>query len=395
MINLHSPFKPWESNYGKHFIFGFVGDAALAATQFIANRESWEYAKDIPKEQAKANIKVLQLERDAQNAFINGGTYTLEDGGQSKNIPGIRPLLQDAISDYMDFMDKLIDGDLADNFNEAFPDVPEAAEYVPVDVCCIQGSAVECNISHTARTDTWVRNVNRLHEQNDLIHLLSLCPDFLVNLDILNKSVQDLMRGILPVGDVVEVLTDNAEQAALSGRIGSTRKTTARDLGISKLRLQAAGRREMREHGAWLNTSVSPQQRQLSIKDMMLSPQDRVNWALAQAQLIQNSLQNKNNRLAQKEPYKMARIQLRMQKQITRLQQRATRALISNTSIPNYALTMPGPGPDPGMKTAGLANLVGSIGSKIEPALKSWFFGGTPTSQDGGYTGTDDTSSKG
>lgn len=370
--------------------------AVEAVLQWQANRESWAYAKDIPNIQAKANIKVLERERDAQDAFINGGRYKLEDDSLSKHITGIRPLLQNALAEYLKFMNSMIksEGELYDNFNEAFPDVPEAAEYVPVDVCCVHGSAIECNISHTARADDWVRNVNRLHEQNDLIHLLSMCPDFLVNLDILNKSVQELMRGILPVGDVVEVLNDNAEQAALYGRIGSTRKTTARDLGISKLRLQAAGRREMREHGTWLNSSVSPQQRQLSIKDMMLSPQDRINWALAQAQLIQNSLQNKNNMLAQKEPYKLARIQLRMQKNIVELQQRSTRALISNTSIPNYALTMPSAvGPDPGMKTAGLANLVGSIGSKIEPALRNWFYGGTGSAQDGGYAGTIDNSS--
>lgn len=381
MLNLHSPFKPWESEYGKHRIGigSLIGDAAVAALQYLANRESWEYAQDIPKKQAEANKEVLQKQKEDYDEI------SLK----------MRSILQDAISDYMDYTDSLISGPLADNFNSAFPDVPEAAEYVPVDVCCVQGSAIECNISHTARADAWVRDVNRLHEQNDLIHLLSMCPDFLVNLDILNKSVQELMRGILPVGDVVEVLTDNAEQAALYGRIGSTRKTTARDLGISKLRAQAAGRREMREHGTWLNSSVSPQQRQLSIKDMMLSPQDRVNWALAQAQLIQNSLQNKNNMLAQKEPYKMARIQLRLQQQITRLQYRASKALLVNTHVPNYALTMAGPGPDPGMKTAGLANLVGSIGSKIEPALRNWFYGGWGGTQDGGYSGTVDTSSKG
>jgi len=242
------PFQPWESEYGRHRL-DFVGDAAVGVLQYLANRESWEYAQEIPKKQAAANIEVIQKQKEDYDEI------SLK----------MRSIIQDAISDYMDYTDSLISGPLADNFDNAFPDVPEAAEYVPVDVCCVQGSAIECNISHTARADEWVRNVNRLHEQNDLLHLLSMCPDFLVNLDILNKSVQELMRGILPVGDVVEILTDNAEQASLYGRIGSTRKTTARDLGISKLRAQAAGRREMREHGTWLNSSVSPQQRQLSI----------------------------------------------------------------------------------------------------------------------------------
>jgi len=293
------PFQPWESEHGKrHNFLGFVGDAAAAYLQYRANQESWEYAKDIPKLQAEANKIVIKKQKEDYDEITDD----------------MRSRLQNAINEYASQIDQII---FSDSFENAFPDVPDPAEYVPVDVCCVQGSTIECNISHTTRADEWVRQVNRLHEQNDLLHLLSMCPDFLVNLDIMNKSIQNLMRGILPVGDVVEVLNDNAEQASLSGRIGSTRKTTARDLGISKLRAQAAGRREMREHGSWLNSAVSPQQRQLNIKDMMLAPQDRVNYALAQAQLIQNSLQNKNNALAQKEPYKMARIQMRLQKQIT------------------------------------------------------------------------------
>jgi hypothetical protein len=245
----------------------------------------------------------------------------------------------------------------------------------------VQGSTIECNISHTQRADDYVRYVNRLHEQNDLTHALAGDPRFLTTLDIQSKSISDLSRGILPIGDVVEILTDNAEQASLVGRIGNTRKTTARDLGISKLRAQAMGRKEFREAATWFNSSVSPIQRQLSIQTMMLAPQERVQLALHQSQLIQQSLQNKNNALAQKSPHLMAELQTKLQQIITRLQAKSSEALLVNTHLPNPALTVPAPTMD------NISGIVGSIGSAIQSAQTSHFFGGPPKDQEG-YTST-------
>lgn len=374
MISLHSPFRPWEKDHGRVFL-DFLGTAGEAYLQYRANKESWEYAKDIPDKQAEANKKVIEK----------------TDNIAKRNSKKQREIIQNAINDYLYAI-----SEIADKLDDAYPTVPKAAEYVPVDVCCEQGNTIECNISHTDRADAYVRYVNRLHEQNDLVHLLSMCPDFLVNLDTMNNSIQEMLRGTLPVGDVVEVLTDNAEMASLYGRIGSTKKTTARDLGISKLRIQAAGREEMRRQVEWMNSSVSSRERQLSIREMMLSPANRVDWALVQAQLIQNSLQNKNNMLAQKNPAKLARVQLRLQRQITKLQAKSSKALLINTYIPNFALTTPSPvGPDPGQKTLGLSNFVGAmgkIGDKIDPALRNWFYGGWGASQDGAQPGYDQSS---
>jgi hypothetical protein len=319
----------------------------------------------MPKKQAEANKEVLRLQKEHYDAI------SAEQ----------RALLDQAISNYIAAVDAITNGY---EFEEAFPDVPEVAEYVPVDVCCEQRAAIECYISHTDRADTYISYVNRLHERNDFIHALAACPDFLVNLDIANKAIQDLMRGILSVGDVVEVLTDAAEQAALLGRIGSTKKTSARDLGISKLRAMAAGRREFREHTAWLNSSVTPLARQQNITEMMVRPQERISWALMQAQLIQNSLQNKNNALAQKAPHLMAELQLKLQKQIAVLQQQSSKALLVNTHVPNYAAVV-----FPKIDNA-TPQLLGNIGALVQNAASSWFLG-PPDKQDG-YRGTNEPS---
>jgi len=345
---------------------GDVGAAVSAAIYAASNIVSWIEAKKMPKLQAAANKEVLELQKAHYDAI------SAEQ----------RAILNAAVADYIASIDSLLAGTDIEN---AYPDVAVAAEYVPVDACCIQGATIECNISHTPRADEYVRNVNRLHEQNDLIHALSACPDFLVNLDIMNKSIQSLMRGILPVGDVVEVLTDISEQASLTGRIGAVRKTTARDLGISKMRAQVAGRKEFRETTAWANTAVSPLQRQHDITEMMQNPAQRIQHALAQAQLIQNSLQNKNNQLAQKAPYLMGKLQMRLQEVVTKLQYKAQQALLVNTHVPNYAsIVFP--------KTTNFGQLIGGIGNAIEHANRSHFFGPPPGAQDG-YSGSEVTPS--
>ena len=383
MINLHNPFRSWESEHGKHNWFG-LGSIAEGVAYGIANEFSWRHADKIPEAQANANAIVIKKQQESYDAI------SLQQRDIIKAALGMG---EGNDNGYLDNINSILDGEL---FEDAYPDVAKAAAYIPVDACCVQGDTIECNITHTDRADDYVRYVNRLHEQNDLIHLLSMCPDFLVNMDIMNKAVQYLMRGILPTGDVIDILTDNAEAAALSGRIGSSRKTTARDLGISKLRVQAAGRREFREMTAWMNSAVSPIQRQHDITEMMINPGDRINLALTQAQLIQNSLQNKNNQLAQKEPFKLAKLQLRLQRIVTKLQTRMSEALLVNTYVPNAALTTPtGIGADPGQRLAGLGQamssiadgkLMGKIGDNIPPAMKSWYYG-SPGTQSGAQPG--------
>ena len=148
---------------------------------------------------------------------------------------------------------------------------------------------------------------------------------------------------------------------------------------------EVVGRREFREVTTWTNTVVSPISRQISAMSMMVEPTMRIQLALQQAQLIQQSLQNKNNALAQKQPFLMAELQLKMQRDIVRLQQKASEALLVNTHVPNFAAIVPSP------TMNNISGLVGSIGQSISHANSSHFFGEPPSSQDGyqgGRTGT-------
>ena len=117
---------------------------------------------------------------------------------------------------------------------------------------------------------------------------------------------------------------------------------------------------------------------------MMVSPSERISLALNQAQLIQQSLQNKNNSLAQKSPHLFAKLQTRISRDITRLQQKASEALLVNTHVGNYAATIV-------PKTSNISGLVGAIGDAVSHVNSSHFFGGPPSAQDGyqgGRTGT-------
>ena len=339
-----------------------AGEAGAAAIYAASNVFSWSEARQMPKRQAAANKEVIALQKQHYDEIYER----------------IKSETVGAISKYIADTDALI---YSDEFVDAFPDVPEAAEYVPVDPCCEQLSTIECNISTADRADALARYVTRLHEQNDLAHALSHNPYFLTDLDMMMQGIQALMRGTLPVGDVVEIVGDAAEQAALTGRVGNTKKRIARDLGISKLRAQAAGRREFREATSWANSDVTPLQRVMDVRSMQTGPGERIALALSQAQLIQNSLQNKNNALAQKDPYLMARVQATISKHVTELQMRASAAMMQNTFVPNYAATIV-------PKYDNYAGLLGGIGTAIQNANSSWFFGKPAQGQEG-YRGAE------
>lgn len=334
-----------------------AGQAAAATIYAASNVVSWGYALTMPDRQAEANKKVLALQKEQYDELT------------AKQ----RAILNTAINTYINNIDSLL---ASDDFENAFPDVPQAAEYVPVNVSALQVQTAADNVAAADDVEAYVEYVNALNVRQALGAVLAADPRFLVSLDIHSKSIQDMMRGILSVGDVIEVMGDNAEQAALTGRIGTTKKTTARDLGVSKMRAQAAGRAEFRASIAWINTSVIPSNKIHDGTEMMMSPQQRVDIALAQSQLIQQSLQNKNNQLAQKAPYLMAELQTKLQKIITRLQAKSSEALLMNTNLPNPALTVAQP-----VDPSAIGGLMQGIGSVVDAASRRHYFGG-PGEQD-------------
>ena len=330
---------------------GDYGVAAAAVTQAASNVFSWTQALAVPGFQAAANLLLMAQQKTDYDSIINR---------QRSDIDA-------AVNQYITGIDALIP-----QFDAAYPEVPQAAEYVPIDACCIQRATIECNISTTGRADEYARAVSRLHEQSAIVRAVVFDPRFLVNIDMVSVQISDLLRGRSSVGDVVEVLGDNAELAALTGRIGNTRRTTARDLGLSKLRAQAAGRDELRAHHSFISQSVSPLSRLGDIRELMQTPAQRIALALTQAQLIQNSLQNLYNQQAQKDPHLMAELQTKIQKVITKLQFQANKATLVNTFVPNYAAIL-----QPMVRSVAQA-----IGDPIGAASKSWF-ADEPGQQDG------------
>ncbi len=313
------PFQPWERDHGKRFYGG--GDSGMigAAGIYAASSAfSWTQSLLVPGIQAAANILLMEKQKADYDDIV----------GEQRQLLGL------AVNNYTTAISSLLSGS---EFEDAYPEVPEAAEYVPIDACCIQRATIECNIALTGRAGVWAAGVNRLKEQDTIIRAIVFDPRFLVNMDMISLEITDMIRGKLPVGGVVDILTDRAESDALNGRIGNSRRTTARDLGISKLMMQAAGRDEFRRHHSFISTSISPIGNITNIEDMMQTPRERVALALVQAQLIQNSLQNLNNRNAQKSPYKLAELQTKVQQLILKLQFEANKASLVNTFVPNYA----------------------------------------------------------
>lgn len=335
---------------------GDTGAIGAAAVYSASNVFSWAQALLVPGIQAAANILLMEKQRSDYDDIV-------EDQ---------RALVGLAVNNYVTGVESLLP-----DFEDAYPDVPEAAEYVPIDACCIQRATIECNLATTERADIWAKQIGRLHEQNDIIRSIVFDPRFIENMDLTSLSIQDLLRGRSPVGDVMEVMTDNAEQAALQGRIGNTVRTTARDLGISKLRSQAAGRRALHEHQQAIAQNVSPLSRQGDIRDMMQTPAQRIALALTQAQLIQNSLQNKNNQLAQKSPHLMAELRVKMDRLLLKLQHEANKAALVNQFVPNYAATL-----QPQIKAVASA-----IGDPIGAAATTAYYGDPSIQQGFGQPG--------
>lgn len=242
-------------------------------------------------------------------------------------------LIDDSVSNWVTSMDALIG---ASFFSDAFGTVPEAAVYQPVVAGDVQFATIQENLQNTPGADRAMVAANRLNEQNDIARMVVFDPAWYQNMHRASIQIKDLMEGKLPIDSVVDVLTDNAEQAALNGRIGNTCKMTARDLGISRLQMQALGRLEMgrnidRVHAA------SPQQRQVAIQDMFQTPQNRIGLALSQAQLIQNSLQNAHNLAAAGDPAALAKVQYEATKIQMKLGQEGQRGNLINQFVPDFA----------------------------------------------------------
>lgn len=292
-----------------------VDNTAAAAVYSIANEVSWLKNILLPGVQALANIKILDKQKD-QYDDIDADRRKIIDRAADRYINAINNQL--------------------DDFGDAYPDVPLAAQYVPVNPCTELAAQIECNIGSTGRAGVWSKLVSRYNAQNDFTRMVVMDPRWYTNLDLYAFTLGDLLKGEMPQGDLMEVMTDSAEMALLTGRVGGNGQSLRRSISVERLRMQAEGREEMRRQ-AGLMGRVSPTSRMASPAEMMSTPAQRVGLALTQAQLIQNSLQNVFNRNAQKPPHRLALLNIRLEKAINRLQVQASKASLTNSFVPNYA----------------------------------------------------------
>lgn len=240
--------------------------------------------------------------------------------------------VEQAINQYM--LD--LNNNLIPTFQDAYPDVPQAAPYTPVDTSAVVFNQMVENITNMPKTEEYMLRANHIQRTNYLTRLAFFSPGFLSNVQSAAYQITDLMAGKLSTEDAIEVLTDEAEQAAMLGRLGNCGKTTRRSLGISRMRSQKAGRDELTAHIGMVN-AFSPLNGEVTFEQQMIRPENRMALALQESQLLQNSLQNIYNTAAQKPPYKLAELQAKMSAAIARLTYFANRGNLASQFVPNYA----------------------------------------------------------
>lgn len=293
---------------------------AAALIYSTANKFSWAKNLVMPGVQAAAMITLLQRQKSLYE----------EQAGQQRRVIDL------AFDYYSDRLDSIIAGG---ELEQAYPDVPQAAEYVPVDPCAEQQRGIDCNGENLSAANSWAQCINRLHEQADLTRAVVLDPRWLVNMDMYSIQVGDLLQGTIRPDGLMETMTDVAEEALASGRVGGVRRATTRALALERLRRVRLGQRELRAEAEFINR-ISPQKRQADIREMMVTPQQRLSLALTQAQLVQNSLQNLFNRNAQKPSSSMERLKLKLDQAVQVMKLQAMKANLFNTYVPNYATVL-------------------------------------------------------
>lgn len=221
-------------------------------------------------------------------------------------------------------------------FRTAYGSVPEAILYERVDVKETSIKHVEDELAALPAAKRYIEAANRVMEQEWITRMLVLDARFLCNMEEISCTIGQMLKGQLPVGDVVEIIKDNAELAALTGRIGNTHNMTARDLGISRLRAKIQGQVMADAHIDRLNKAV-PKEAAVSIRDFINTPAGRLGLAISEAQLIQQSLQNAANADAAGDPAKYAELQAKLQQAVMVLGNEAQRGNLTNQFVPNYA----------------------------------------------------------
>jgi hypothetical protein len=241
--------------------------------------------------------------------------------------------LEDAVDQFM----LMVNNELIPAIPDAMPDVPRAAEYVPVDVDALTFQTFMSDLNSTRQGQLMIDALNTSVRNNYRARLFLLSPTIIGALAKEADQINSLLDGCAHNSDIMEVFTDVNDNALATGRIGNMAGMTAAALGATHLRLQAAGREALHRHLQSLNANVSPIQAEARLSEYFVKPENKIGFALQQGQLIQNSMQNLFNTMAQKPPARKAIITAKMQAAMAKLQLEANRGNLVNHYVPNYA----------------------------------------------------------
>ena len=287
----------------------------------------------------------LQLAHAAQNSF---------DWVRQLLIPGVQAaanilLINKQRSDYDEIADdRRQDIDVAieqfcicvdsvmDAWDEGAPKTPEAAEYVPVDCCDEYLETVCCNLKNMGKSQEYIDAINRFHNQQAITRQVLIDGKYEEKALLMSCQIADLAAGKVGIDTTFESLDDSVEVANATGSLGGACRSRRQDLGVTKLRLQReAFDRELQFRQS--QQQIFPTGSLADIRDMMKRPEQAMQWALLQAQLIQNSLQNKFNLDAVGDPTIAERTLARLTNCNAKLQGNLSKALVRSEFVANYA----------------------------------------------------------
>lgn len=205
---------------------------------------------------------------------------------------------------------------LLDTLDENAPSTPQAAEYVPVDCCEVFRDTIECNIQNSDLAEELADLINSKHLEKDIERMVFIDNKYQEKADLISCQIADLLNGKLPISDQVENAEDSCGRSMYAGSLGGACRTRRQDLGISELRANREGfERELAFRQS--NDRISPIERQFDMRSTHKNPAQAMQWALLQAELIQQSLQNVYNLAAVPDPTIFDRINARLAKATT------------------------------------------------------------------------------
>lgn len=179
---------------------------------------------------------------------------------------------------------------LAGAGSNVFGEIPEHVPYVPVDITQSQLDTVAGNRRALPGINRLVDRTNQSIIENDLTRIRRLTPGYDARVADMFSEITANMRGDTNISDFFpELIRNRAEINAAVGTPGTNNAITTRDLGLGALSLQDRG---MSMFQSWLNTAnqnVSPIASQMRPQEMMLTPAQRLDADMMQAQLVQQS----------------------------------------------------------------------------------------------------------